>query len=88
VRALATALGVAGPLSDQSRDEWAATPSFDEMAVLEALRDGADTRLHTSHGSASGEPSHLRTALGWLRRFVEVLPSRRLFVPHTGAGEV
>ncbi|KAL1504289.1 hypothetical protein AB1Y20_010697 [Prymnesium parvum] len=28
------------------------------------------------------------TALGWLRRFTEVVPSRKLFVPHRGAGDV
>lgn len=88
LRAVATSMGLTGPLSAQARDEWTSTPSHGEMAALASLRDGADTRLYTSHGSASGEPSHLRTALGWLRRFTEVVPSRKLFVPHRGAGDV
>lgn len=88
LRAVAGSLGLTGPLSTQHRDAWQSTPSPGELGTLASLRDGADTRLHLSHGSASGEPSHLRTALGWLRRFVEALPSRRLFVPHEGAGDV
>lgn len=43
--------------------------------------------MDTASGSSAG-PSHLVTALGWLRRFVETFPSRRLFVPHTAAGDV
>lgn len=88
LRAVARSLGITGPLSTQDRDGWLSAPSRGELAMLASLRDGADTRLYMSHGSASGEPSHLRTALGWLRRFMEVLPSRVLFVPHTGAGDV
>lgn len=88
LRAVARSLGITGPLSGQNRDAWSRPPVSGELATLAALRDGADTRLYTSHGSASGEPSHLRTALGWLRRFMEVLPSRVLFVPHEGAGDV
>lgn len=88
LRAVAASLGLTGPLSTQERDEWRTPPSPGELSALASLRDGADTRLYMSHGSASGEPSHLRTALGWLRRFSEVVPSRRLFVPHKGAGDV
>lgn len=88
LRAVASSLGITGPLSTQDRDGWHNPPSRGELSMLASLRDGADTRLHMSHGSASGEPSHLRTALGWLRRFTEVLPSRVLFVPHVGAGDV
>mmetsp|Transcript_35760 Transcript_35760/g.86829 ORF Transcript_35760/g.86829 Transcript_35760/m.86829 type:complete len:479 (-) Transcript_35760:433-1869(-) len=88
LRAVAGSLGITGPLSTQDRDGWHAPPSHGELSMLASLRDGADTRLHMSHGSSSGEPSHLRTALGWLRRFTEVLPSRVLFVPHVGAGDV
>lgn len=88
LRAVAHSLGLTGPLSNQDRDAWSQPPARGELSMLAALRDGADTRLFTSHGSASGEPSHLRTALGWLRRFTEALPSRRLFVPHNGAGDV
>lgn len=88
LRAVAHSLGITGPLSNRDRDAWSQPPAGGELAALAALRDGADTRLYSSHGSASGEPSHLRTALGWLRRFTEVLPSRVLFVPHDGAGDV
>ena len=55
---------------------------------MASLRDGADVRFYTAHGSASGDASHLNTALRWLERFIQVFPSRRLFVPHSGAGDV
>lgn len=70
------------------RDHWCATPSASESSLLRSLKEGADTRLHTAHGSASGAASRLGTALRWLRRFVEVLPSRKLFVRHEEAGDV
>ncbi|KAL3893521.1 MAG: hypothetical protein SGPRY_014173, partial [Prymnesium sp.] len=61
-------------------------PSPAEAAAMASLRDGADMRLNTAHGSASGEASHLNIAHRWLERFIRVFPSRRLFVPHSGAG--
>jgi hypothetical protein len=89
VRQLAVSMGITGPLSAQDRDAWCCEPSPAEVAALAALRSGADHRLHTAHGGTStGEPAHLRTALGWLRRFLQVFPSRRLFTPHEGAGDV
>ncbi|KAL3892987.1 MAG: hypothetical protein SGPRY_014586 [Prymnesium sp.] len=33
-------------------------------------------------------PSHLATALGWLRRFVAMFPSRQLSVAHEGPDDV
>ena len=88
VRMLASALGLTGPMEGETRDHWCATPSQAEFACLEGLRAGADARMHTAHGSASGAASHLGTALRWMKRFVEALPSRRLFVRHEGAGDV
>lgn len=84
-RLLASKLGVTGPLSPQDRDVWSVQPSSGERATLAALRDGADGRMLVAHGSASGSASHLGTALRWLRRFVDALPSRPLFVAHQGA---
>ena len=89
VRQLAAGMGITGPLSAQDRDAWCCEPSPAELTALAALRSGADLRLHTAHsGTSTGEPAHLRTALGWLRRFLQVFPSRRLFTPHEGAGDV
>ena len=87
MRAVAAALGVAGPLGEQCRDRWAGDPSARERHALLALRASADLRVDTASGSGAG-PAHLSTALGWLRRFVETFPSRQLFVPHEVAGDV
>lgn len=87
-RRLASSLGLTGPLAPVERDRWALPPSGGERAALHSLRDSADTRLHTAHGSTSGEPGHLGTALRWFERFVATFPSRTPFVPHTGAGDV
>lgn len=85
-RALAGSLGLLGPLSgEESRDRWLAPPSPRESAALVQLRASADFRLHNSSGAAS---SHLRTALGWLRRFKDVFPHRRLFVPYSSSADV
>lgn len=86
-RAVAASLGVAGPLGEQPRDEWKSSPSSRERHAILALRASADFRMDTASGSKAG-PSHLVTAPGWLRRFVETVPSRRLFVPHTAAGDI
>lgn len=85
-RAMAGALGLLGPLSGvESRDHWTAPPSARESEALYQLRASADFRLHNSSGATS---SHLRTALGWLRRFKEVFPGRRLFVPYSSSADV
>ncbi|KAL3931514.1 MAG: hypothetical protein SGPRY_001093 [Prymnesium sp.] len=84
-RQLASRLGMTGPLSEAPRDLWACEPSPAEAAAVASLRDGADVRFYTAHGSASGDASHLNTALRWLERVIQVFPSRRLFVPQSGA---
>jgi len=85
-RAMAGALGLLGPLSgSESRDRWTTPPSERESVALQQLRDSADFRLHNSSGAA---PAHLRTALGWLRRFTEVFPGRKLFLPYSSSADV
>lgn len=85
-RAMAGNLGLLGPLSGaESRDRWVTTPTARESEGLQRLRDSADFRLHHASGAAS---SHLRTALGWLRRFKDVFPGRKLFLPYSSSADV
>lgn len=85
-RAMAGALGLLGPLSGvESRDSWITPPSLRERAALDQLRASADFRLHNASGAA---PAHLRTALGWLQRFMGVFPGRRLFLPYSSSADV
>lgn len=89
VRFLSAQLGVSGPLGGpECRDRWSTEPSLAETEALGSLRRAADRRVDTASAGGEAGPGHLRTALGWLRRFVEVFPSRLLFVPHEGAGDV
>lgn len=88
IRAVAASLGVAGPLDEDAlKDVWTSEPLPGERAALESLRVGADLRLDRAYVNADG-PSHLRTALNWLRRFLQAFPARRLFVPHRVSGDV
>lgn len=89
VRFLSEQLGMSGPLGEaMSRDRWSEEPSTAERAALQSLRQAADDRVDTASAGGAAGPSHLHTALGWLRRFVDTFPSRQLFVPHEGAGDV
>lgn len=89
VRVLSDSLGLSGPLAPgEPRDVWVTQPSVGECASLSSLRTAADRRVDCSSAGGMAGPSHLQTALAWMRRFVSAFPSRRLFVPHEGAGDV
>lgn len=90
VRFLSAQLGMSGPLGGgaECRDRWAEDPSDAERAALASLRRTADKRVDAASAGGEDGPSHLRTALGWLRRFIDTFPSRQLFAPHQGAGDV
>ena len=89
IRMLSSQLGLSGLLgSGVCRDRWSAEPSGAERQALQPLRLAADYRVDTASPRGDAGPSHLYTALRWLRRFVDAFPSRQLFVPHEGAGDV
>lgn len=87
-RALAGSLKLLGDIGDtpRPRDVWEGTPSVSERSALESLRTGADLRL--SQFNEERPSSHLRSALGWFRRFSETFPSRTPFVPYANAGDI
>lgn len=85
VKMLSQQLGLAGPLGgDECRDRWCVEPSVAERSALLELRKSADHRVDMSSAGGAAGPSHLQTALGWLRRFTHIFPSRQLFVPYDG----
>ncbi|KAL3906183.1 MAG: hypothetical protein SGPRY_010646 [Prymnesium sp.] len=88
IQMLSRGLGLSGPLGEaECRDRWSVTPGEAEVAAVASLRRAADHRVDTAAAGGAVGPSHLATALGWLRRFVEVFPSRQLCMPHAGAGD-
>lgn len=89
VRVISKQLGMDGPLGGvECRDRWSTEPPVAERIALNTLRDAADRRVDMAAAGGEAGPSHLATALGWLRRFVAAFPSRELFVAHAGAGDV
>lgn len=88
VRAMAGSLQLLGPVGGgvERRDQWIVHPSPAERATIDALRTGADMRVASF--VEEGRAAHLRTALGWLRRFYETMPSRVPFVPYAHGGDL
>lgn len=88
IRMLSNQLGTSGPLEgEETRDQWCEEPSEATRLAIRALRVAADHRVDTSSSMGAAGPSQLQTALGWLRRFVETFPSRRLFVQYNGSDD-